>query len=53
MAVAIKKEKTKFAPVKEVLSEKDHANYTKFQDTSKLEWFAGRQITKSSSHIVY
>ncbi|CAH1831569.1 unnamed protein product [Saccharomyces cerevisiae] len=39
MAVAIKKEKTKFAPVKEVLSEKDHANYTKFQDTSKLEWF--------------
>ncbi len=29
MAVAIKKEKTKFAPVKEVLSEKDHANYIK------------------------
>ncbi|CAI4046456.1 uncharacterized protein SKDI_12G2580 [Saccharomyces kudriavzevii IFO 1802] len=39
MAIAIKKEKTKFAPVREVLSEEDHDNYTKFQDTSKLEWF--------------
>ncbi|CAI4046821.1 hypothetical protein N7582_003906 [Saccharomyces uvarum] len=39
MAVAVKKEKTKFAPVREVLSEEDHDNYTKFQDTSKLEWF--------------